>query len=148
MVEPFAAAAFSMEPGAISEQPVQTEFGWHVIKVEDKRTVPPPEFNQVEGQVRQIIYGELYGAWMAQLQASASIVDPNAPAPAAPPAEAAIPNIVPTEAVQCLTVAQVAPAPAPAAPAPAAPAPAAPAPAAPAPAAPAPAAPAPAAPAP
>ncbi|EKV30536.1 PpiC-type peptidyl-prolyl cis-trans isomerase [Caenispirillum salinarum AK4] len=53
MVEPFAAAAFAMEPGDISESPVQTQFGWHVIKVEDRRTAEAPPLEQVEGQLRQ-----------------------------------------------------------------------------------------------
>ncbi|WP_404381567.1 peptidylprolyl isomerase [Caenispirillum salinarum] len=53
MVEPFAAAAFAMEPGAVSESPVQTQFGWHVIKVEDRRTAEAPPLEQVEGQLRQ-----------------------------------------------------------------------------------------------
>ena len=37
MVEPFSVAAFAMEPGSHSAQPVKTQFGWHVIKVEDRR---------------------------------------------------------------------------------------------------------------
>lgn len=53
MVEPFAEAAFAMEPGTVSKTPVQTQFGWHVIKVEDRRTAEPPPLEQVEGQLRQ-----------------------------------------------------------------------------------------------
>lgn len=139
MVEPFGATAFALEPGAITEQPVQTEYGWHVIRAEDRRTTPPPPFDQVEDQVRQIVYGDLYGAWIDALTATASIVDPNAPTPAPEaPAAAGPVEINPLEAVECLRVADatpVAPAPAPEpAPAPAAPAPAEPAAPAPAPA--------------
>ena len=42
MIPEFATAAFAMQPGQISEAPVRTQFGWHVIKVEARRAVPPP----------------------------------------------------------------------------------------------------------
>ena len=47
MVAPFAEAAFSLEPGEISQEPVQTQFGWHVIKVEDRREAEPPVFGDI-----------------------------------------------------------------------------------------------------
>lgn len=50
MVEPFAEAAFKMEPGQISD-PVKSQFGWHVIKVEEKRTKPVPSFDEMKDQV-------------------------------------------------------------------------------------------------
>jgi len=50
MVEPFAEAAFKMEPGQISD-PVKSQFGWHVIKVEEKRTKPVPSFEEMKDQV-------------------------------------------------------------------------------------------------
>ena len=52
MVAPFAEAAFSLKKGAISA-PVQTQFGWHVIKVEDTRTQQPPPFETLAPQMRQ-----------------------------------------------------------------------------------------------
>lgn len=51
MVEPFANTAFDMKPGDISD-PVQTQFGWHVILVEDRRMREPPPFEAVETQIR------------------------------------------------------------------------------------------------
>ncbi|PZP86931.1 MAG: peptidylprolyl isomerase [Azospirillum brasilense] len=51
MVKPFADAAFSMKKGAVSE-PVKSQFGWHVIKVEDSRPVTIPTYNQVKEQLR------------------------------------------------------------------------------------------------
>lgn len=52
MVAPFAEAAFSMKPGEISD-PVKTQFGWHVIKLEDRRMRKPPAFEDLEQQLRQ-----------------------------------------------------------------------------------------------
>ena len=74
MVPEFAEAAFSLEPGSITEEPVQTQFGWHVIKVEDARTVEPPSLEEVrpqlEDQVRQAYLREL----VAGIQSDADIV--------------------------------------------------------------------------
>ncbi|MBF9232742.1 peptidylprolyl isomerase [Microvirga alba] len=50
MVEPFAEAAFKLEPGQISD-PVKSQFGWHVIKVEEKRSKPVPSFEEMKDQV-------------------------------------------------------------------------------------------------
>jgi peptidyl-prolyl cis-trans isomerase C len=50
MVKPFADAAFSAEKGSITE-PVKSQFGWHIIKVEDKRTKPVPNFEEVRPQI-------------------------------------------------------------------------------------------------
>ncbi|MCL4144383.1 UNVERIFIED_CONTAM: hypothetical protein GTU68_067142 [Idotea baltica] len=52
MVAPFAEAAFALEKGAVSD-PVKTQFGWHVIKLEDRRMRKPPAFEELEGQLRQ-----------------------------------------------------------------------------------------------
>ena len=54
MVPEFAEAAFKLDKGQISE-PVKTSFGWHVIKVEDKRTKPAPSYEQVKAQVEQFV---------------------------------------------------------------------------------------------
>jgi peptidyl-prolyl cis-trans isomerase C len=53
MVAEFAEAAFAMKPGEISEKPVKTQFGWHVIKVEERRTAPAPTFEQARDDLRQ-----------------------------------------------------------------------------------------------
>jgi peptidyl-prolyl cis-trans isomerase C len=49
----FADAAFSLQPGQIAPNPVKNEFGWHVIKVEEKRLVTPPDYSDVHDQLRQ-----------------------------------------------------------------------------------------------
>ena len=53
MVEPFAEAAFKLEPGQISD-PVKCQFGWHVIKVEEKRNKPAPSFEETKDQVEHL----------------------------------------------------------------------------------------------
>ncbi len=50
MVEPFAEAAFKLTPGQVSD-PVKTQFGWHLIKVEEKRIKPIPSFDEMKEQV-------------------------------------------------------------------------------------------------
>jgi peptidyl-prolyl cis-trans isomerase C len=53
MVPEFAEAAFAMKPGEISKAPVQTQFGWHVIKVEETRKTEAPSFEDSKEQLRQ-----------------------------------------------------------------------------------------------
>lgn len=52
MIPEFADAAFSIPVGQISTRPVKTPFGWHVIKVEDKRKSPAPTYEQVEDDLK------------------------------------------------------------------------------------------------
>jgi peptidyl-prolyl cis-trans isomerase C len=53
MVPAFAAAAFALKPGEYTKTPVQTQFGWHVILVEGKRTAPTPKLADVQSQIKQ-----------------------------------------------------------------------------------------------
>ena len=53
MVPEFAEVAFKMDPGQVSD-PVKTQFGWHIIKVEDKRTKPVPDFDKVKRPDRDL----------------------------------------------------------------------------------------------
>lgn len=73
MVEPFADAAFEMESGSYSKEPVETEFGWHVIKVEDSRMTEPPEMSEVRGELEQQIASEAIEEILADLRADADI---------------------------------------------------------------------------
>jgi peptidyl-prolyl cis-trans isomerase C len=60
MVPEFEKAALALEVGAYTKEPVQTQFGFHVVKVEDKRAKQPPEFDKVKDQVRNIVLQENY----------------------------------------------------------------------------------------
>jgi peptidyl-prolyl cis-trans isomerase C len=59
MVPEFEKAAFAMDKGDVSKRPVQTQFGWHVIKVEDKRTQEAPSKEEMEPQIRQSLMKEI-----------------------------------------------------------------------------------------
>lgn len=60
MVPEFEKFAFTLNVGQYTKEPVKTQFGFHVIKVEDKRTKQPPAFDQVSGQVRELLLRERY----------------------------------------------------------------------------------------
>ncbi len=72
MVAPFAEAAFSMKAGDISD-PVQTRFGWHVIKVEDRRMSQPPAFEELEPQLRQQLTQSTAQAIIAEVKDAAKV---------------------------------------------------------------------------
>ena len=77
MVKPFEEAAFALDVGQISE-PVQSPFGWHIIKVEEKRDQPLPSFDQVKdgiiAQLVQIKAQEVVGT--LRKAATVEVVDP------------------------------------------------------------------------
>jgi len=72
MVPEFAEAAFAMEVGTSSETPVQTQFGWHVILVEDRRSVEP-SFEDSEPQLRQDVAREIVTSMVDDLREGAEI---------------------------------------------------------------------------
>ena len=73
VVPEFSAAAFSLEPGMMTEDPVQTEFGWHVIRVEDRRIMPPPSFEEMREQFVGEMSQELVNGLIERLREGAEI---------------------------------------------------------------------------
>ena len=89
MVPEFSEVAFKLDKGALSD-PVKSQFGWHVIKVEDKRERQPPEFDKVKDQLENYLVRRSQSELITKLRAEGKIeriAPPAAPAPAAPPAE-------------------------------------------------------------
>jgi len=73
MVPEFEQAAFALDVGAYSKTPVQTQFGWHVIKVEDKRAQQPPAFDAVQGQIKSLLLREKYFSEVEAARAAAKV---------------------------------------------------------------------------
>ena len=73
MVPSFELASFQMEVGSYSKEPVQTQFGWHVIKVEDRRVADAPALADVRDQLRSSISVKIAGSIIADLRSKAEI---------------------------------------------------------------------------
>lgn len=83
MVPEFAAAAFALKPGELSA-PVKSQFGWHVIKLEERRQRPLPAFDQIKDRVAQSLAARAQQEFLANLRKDAKIEKTEAPAEAKP----------------------------------------------------------------
>ncbi len=72
-VPEFAQAVESMKKGQLSEKPVQTQFGWHVIQVEDVRPVTFPPFDEVKPQLEEMLRQQALAQYQAELVKNAKI---------------------------------------------------------------------------
>lgn len=77
MVPEFEKAAMALEVGAYTKEAVQSQFGWHVIKVEDKRAKQPPAFDDVKDQIRSVLLRDRYFELVKTLRATATLDVPD-----------------------------------------------------------------------
>jgi peptidyl-prolyl cis-trans isomerase C len=73
MAKPFSDAVKTLKKGEVTQEPVQTQFGWHVIKLEDTREQPPPPFEQVKQQVASGVMQKKLAAHVEELKKTAKI---------------------------------------------------------------------------
>jgi peptidyl-prolyl cis-trans isomerase C len=73
MVPEFANAAFALKPGEYTKTPVKSAFGYHVIKVEDKRKAKPIEFEKVKAQLEAKLSDQMAGEYVEGIKKGAKI---------------------------------------------------------------------------
>lgn len=98
MLPEFSNAAFALKPNEITQTPVHTRYGWHVIQVLEVKTAQPPTYDQAHDQIKQELVQSNIQAAVAQARGAVKITEynsdgtpvkpgeePSAPAPAAAP---------------------------------------------------------------
>jgi peptidyl-prolyl cis-trans isomerase C len=73
MIPEFSEAAFKLKPGTYTKTPVKTQFGWHVVKAEERRMRPVPEFKDIEAAIRNKLGQDALAALVEGLRAKADI---------------------------------------------------------------------------
>jgi peptidyl-prolyl cis-trans isomerase C len=73
MVKPFSDVAINLQKGSISTNPVQTQFGWHVIKLIDTRTAQPLPYDKVKDGIQKNLQQRNLEKMMAELRTKAKI---------------------------------------------------------------------------
>ncbi|WP_295543397.1 peptidyl-prolyl cis-trans isomerase [uncultured Thiohalocapsa sp.] len=76
MVKPFADAVAQLKPGEWTEEPVQTQFGWHVILLEETRNAEPPAFEEAKAQLEAAVKRQKVATKLAEMR-DQSMVDLN-----------------------------------------------------------------------
>ena len=73
MVKPFSDAAFALTKGEYTKEPVKTDFGWHIILLNDRDDTYTPSLADLEGEIRESLSQQVYKDFMAELKARAEI---------------------------------------------------------------------------
>jgi peptidyl-prolyl cis-trans isomerase C len=84
MVKPFSDAVKTLKKGEMTAEPVESKFGWHIIRLDDTREVQPPPFEQVREQISNRVIQKRLQAYVEELKKTAKIeITPPVDAPAA-----------------------------------------------------------------
>jgi peptidyl-prolyl cis-trans isomerase C len=73
MVQPFADALVELKKGSYTEEPVQTQFGWHVILLEDTRESTPPAFDDIKDRLKVLVANQQLQQHIQQVREAAKI---------------------------------------------------------------------------
>jgi peptidyl-prolyl cis-trans isomerase C len=73
MVKPFGDAVVALQPGQLTAAPVQTQFGWHVIKLEESRPAAAPAFDEVKDRVKTIVQRKKLQSYLEELRKGAKV---------------------------------------------------------------------------
>jgi peptidyl-prolyl cis-trans isomerase C len=73
MVKPFSDAVVGLKVGEYTKQPVQTQYGWHVIQLEETRDLAPPPYDNVKQRLEQVVQGKKFKAYTDNLEKTAKI---------------------------------------------------------------------------
>jgi len=72
-VKPFSEALVKLKKGQLTETPVQTQFGWHIIRLDDERPAKVPSYEEVKGQIQQQLQNQAAQRAIADLRAKAKV---------------------------------------------------------------------------
>ena len=73
MVPEFSQATAELQKGKYTKSPVKSQFGWHVIMLDDTRPVKPPTFDELKTRLEGVVQGERVSAYVSALRAKAKI---------------------------------------------------------------------------
>jgi peptidyl-prolyl cis-trans isomerase C len=73
MVPPFAEAVTGMKPGTYTKEPVQTQFGWHIIELQETRKAEPPAFEEAKPQLAALVKRQKLGEKLTDMRNKAMV---------------------------------------------------------------------------